>query len=94
MALTLDDSIVDRAYYDVGADFRLVELGESTQIGLGGFGGEAPSTEEEDAGPDWLFLPVSEHENVPACKRAARVWSREVNARMGRCVRQGRVGGC
>ena len=28
MAQTLDDSIVDRAYYDVGSDLRLVELGE------------------------------------------------------------------
>jgi putative ABC transport system permease protein len=83
MALTLDEHIVDRVYYDVGSDFRLVELGESTQIGMGGFGGEAAATEEEDAGPDWLFLPVSEHENIPGVQRAARVWNREVNARMG-----------
>ena len=84
MALTLDEHIVDRVYYDVGSDFRLVELGESTQIGLGGFGGGASSGEsEEAAGPDWLFLPVSEHERIPGVQRAARVWSREVNARMG-----------
>jgi putative ABC transport system permease protein len=83
MALTLDKSIVDRAYYEVGADFRLIELGESTDTGLGGFGGDAPAGEEEDEGPDWLFLPVSEHENVPGVERAARVWSREVSARVG-----------
>jgi putative ABC transport system permease protein len=83
MALTLDNSIVDRAYYDVGADFRLIELGESTESGGGGFGGEAPAADEEDEGPDWLFLPVSEHENVPGVERAARVWSREVTARAG-----------
>jgi putative ABC transport system permease protein len=82
MALTLDQSIVDRAYYDVGADFRLIELGESTDSGGGGFG-EAPAETEEDEGPDWLFLPVSEHENVPGVERAARVWSREVSARLG-----------
>ena len=83
MALTLDEHIVDRVYYDVGSDFRLVELGESTQIGMG-FGGEGSSGEdEEDAGPDWLFLPVSEHENVPGVQHAARVWNREVSVRMG-----------
>jgi putative ABC transport system permease protein len=83
MALTLDEHIVDRVYYDVGSDFRLVELGESTQTGFGGFGGAPATEEEEDAGPEWLFLPVSEHENIPGVRRAARVWSREVNARMG-----------
>ncbi len=83
MALTLDESIVDRAYYDVGADFRLIELGESTETGFGGFGGAAPAGDEEDEGPDWLFLPVSEHENVPGVEHAARVWSREVSARVG-----------
>lgn len=90
MALTLDEHIVDRVYYDVGSDFRLVELGESTQIGLGGFGGGASSdSSEQDAGPDWLFLPVSEHENIPGVQRAARVWSREVNARMGGAYTKG-----
>jgi putative ABC transport system permease protein len=83
MALTLDESIVDRAYYEVGADFRLVELGESTETGLGGFGGEPAAGSEEDEGPDWLFLPVSEHENIAGVERAARVWSREVSARVG-----------
>jgi putative ABC transport system permease protein len=84
MAQTLDDSIVDRAYYDVGSDVRLVELGESTQVGgLGSPGGGPSSTDEEDEGPAWLFLPVSEHEAVEGVERAARVWSREVKIRTG-----------
>jgi putative ABC transport system permease protein len=83
MALTLDQSISDRAYYDIGADFRLVELGESTDRGIWSGGGSDLPAAEEDEGPAWLFLPVSEHENVPGVQRATRVWSREVRANLG-----------
>jgi putative ABC transport system permease protein len=83
MARTLDDNTVQRAYYEVGADFRLVEIGESTQLGFGGFGeGGGSAEEEEDEGPEWLFLPVSEHLNISGVRNAARVWTREVNVRL------------
>ena len=82
MARTLDDYAVQRAYYDVGADFRLVEMGESTEVGgFGGFGGSSEE-EDEDTGPDWLFLPVSEHLNIPGVRDAARVWIRDVSVRL------------
>jgi putative ABC transport system permease protein len=67
----------------VGSDLRLVELGESTQVsGFGAPAGTAPATEEEE-GPDWLFLPVSEHEEIDGVRRAARVWSREAKVTTG-----------
>ena len=82
MAQTLDDYAVQRSYYDIGADFRLVEMGESTELGTSPFGGGGEQeTEEDDEGPEWLFLPVSEHLNIPGVKAAARVWLREVNVR-------------
>jgi putative ABC transport system permease protein len=87
MAQTLDDYTIERSYYDVGADFRLVEMGESTETdgGFGGFGQGGGSSEEaeEEVGPEWLFLPVSEHLNIPGVQRAARVWVKDVTARMG-----------
>jgi putative ABC transport system permease protein len=87
MAFTLDGYTVQRSYYDVGADFRLVEMGESTETSnaFAGFGqgGEASeSEEEEEVGPEWLFLPVSEHLNIPGVREAARVWVKDVTAKL------------
>ncbi|MBN1657331.1 MAG: ABC transporter permease [Anaerolineae bacterium] len=76
MAVTLDDHLADRIYYQVGADLNLAELGESTeepeQPGL--FGQPAvPAPATDDEGPRWLFLPVSEHLRVPGVRAATRV---------------------
>ncbi|VAW32360.1 protein of unknown function DUF214, partial [hydrothermal vent metagenome] len=75
MAVTLDEHLFDQAYYKVGADLNLAELGENTerpdrppqQQG-------APQQPEEDADePKWLFLPVTDHLEVEGVKFAARV---------------------
>jgi putative ABC transport system permease protein len=79
LAQTLDHHLYDQTYYQIGADLRLVELGESTETSTpaGIFGGgesAAPEAEtEEEAGPRWLFLPVSEHLKVPGVRAAARI---------------------
>ena len=79
LAQTLDHHLYDQMYYQIGADVRLVELGESTETtGPGGAfgGGVGPTTDEEEedeAGPSWLFLPVSEHLKVPGVQAAARI---------------------
>lgn len=75
MAVTLDEHLVDRVYYQAGADLNVAEMGESTedpqQPGLPGQSTASSSTEEEE--PRWLFLPVSEHLQVPGVQAAARV---------------------
>ena len=77
LAQTLDGHLFDRAYYKVGADGRLVELGDSPQSqGGGGFGaggGASDESEDEPAGPLWTFVPVSEHLKVPTIKAATRI---------------------
>ena len=80
LAQTLDHHLYDQTYYEIGADVRLVELGESTETpgGIGRFGGGSDTGAEEpedeaDEGPRWLFLPVSEHLQVPGVQAAARV---------------------
>ncbi len=78
LAQTLDQHLYDQMYYQVGADVRLVEMGESTETtGIGeafsGAAGPATEEEEEEEGPSWLFLPVSEHLKVPDVQAAARV---------------------
>jgi len=77
LAQTLDTHLYDQTYYKIGADMRLVELGESTEMGgqaglFGGAGSTTEGEEEEDVGPRWLFLPVSEHLKVPGVRAATR----------------------
>lgn len=85
LAQTLDNHLYDQSYYRTGADVRLVELGRSDAATEGGAaaGGEGGSTAAtttssssaatEDTGPNWVFIPVSEHLKVPEILGAARV---------------------
>lgn len=83
LAQTLDNHLYDQSYYRTGADVRLVELGRSDAPAEGGASasGEsaaAPATTSsgssaEDTGPNWVFLPVSEHLKVPEIVGAARI---------------------
>lgn len=89
LAQTLDNHLYDQSYYTVGADARLVELGAASDAGESTFGGAgfqpvtanatpAPPAAEESSltkitGPEWVFIPVSEHLNVADIEAAARV---------------------
>lgn len=84
MALTLDDHLVDRMYYEVGGDLRLAESGESTEPPQDPFGSQPPlGEEEEELGAKWLFLPVSDHLLVEGVQRAARVGEYHVRSTLG-----------
>jgi putative ABC transport system permease protein len=88
MAVTLDSHLHDRVYYEIGADLALVELGENTeeteQQGLPGqdqVQTAAPSDDAEE--PRWLFLPVSDHQQLPGVEAAARVGNYSATANIG-----------
>jgi len=91
MALTLDRALVDQVYYETGSDLQLRETGESTDLSdytyeFGSAQSETSATEEEeeDAGPKWLFLPVSQHleaEGVQAAARVGEYWARSTLSR-------------
>ena len=85
MAVTLDDHLWDQVYYQVGADLNLVELGESTQDE-----GQPASPAAEDE-PQWLFLPVGEHLNIPGVQAATRVGNYAATASIGRHQHAGRI---
>jgi len=86
LAQTLDNHLYDQSYYRTGADLRLVELGRSNQVSEAG-AGAASSTEggtttatttaatgaAAATGPNWVFIPVSEHLKVPEILGAARI---------------------
>ncbi|MDQ3249861.1 MAG: ABC transporter permease, partial [Chloroflexota bacterium] len=89
LAQTLDNHLFDQSYYRTGADMRLVELGRDNSAAATAPGGEggAPATTGETpaatgvtaaeaealAGPQWVFIPVSEHMKVPEIVAATRV---------------------
>lgn len=86
LAQTLDNHLYDQSYYRVGADVKLVELGQSNETTAGGPGGgeapaaagtdggsAAPAAEPTPAGPKWVFVPVAEHLKVPEITAATRV---------------------
>jgi putative ABC transport system permease protein len=86
MAVTLDKHLWDQVYYQVGADLRVAEMGQSTeepdQPGLLGEQTRPPAG-EDDEGPRWLFLPVSAHLQVPGVQAAARVGNYGVTSNIG-----------
>jgi putative ABC transport system permease protein len=95
MAATLDGHLWDRAYYQVGADLNLAEAGESTeepeQPSLLPQSALAPSAQEDEEGPRWLFLPVSEHLRVPGVQAAARVGDYSATSNIGGRQQTGRL---
>jgi putative ABC transport system permease protein len=96
MAVTLDGHLNDQVYYQVGADLNLGELGESTATPEEPtlFGQPATAQEnsdDEEADPRWLFLPVSEHLRVEGVHAAARVGEYSATANIGRGAQVGRL---
>lgn len=64
LAATLDDHLFDQVYYEIGADARLVELGDAPLEEEGG--------SEESQAASWTFVPVSEHLRSPQIEAATR----------------------
>jgi putative ABC transport system permease protein len=104
MARTLDKHLNDQVLYDVGAQMRVSDLGESTEQSAGPAGGlgAAPAGGEgsdqpaqQDAGQDddttakYLFLPVTEYLKIKGVTGAIRVSRSEVQAQVGRTVEGG-----
>jgi putative ABC transport system permease protein len=91
LALTLDDYLDRQATYRAGADMRLAEMGEPLDEGSGAMpaGGDlAPAGGESDSG--WVFLPISEHLELPGVRAAARAGSYPASVSLGGRVENGR----
>jgi putative ABC transport system permease protein len=75
LAFTLDQHLHDQHYYRVGADLSFPERGEGQQGGgiESLFGGGETTSSEEDAGPRWLFPPVTDYLNAAGAEGVTRV---------------------
>ncbi len=96
MAVTLDDHLHARVYYQTGADLNLAELGESTETPeeptlFGQPDAPKDETEAEQDEPRWLFLPVSDHLQVPGVRAAARVGDYNATTNLGGGTQSGRL---
>ena len=69
MALSLDQWLADRIYYQVGADYRFQQGIPPPEMGGPAGPGEEPNPEVVSA---WL-LPVSDYEEIPGVEEATRV---------------------
>jgi putative ABC transport system permease protein len=82
LAQTLDDHTYDQAFYETGADMRLVEGGQAKSsgglvlTGLPGMGDAKPpegAATGKTEGAAWEILPVGEHLKAPGVAGAIRV---------------------
>ncbi len=74
MARTIDSSLVDATYFDVGADLNLAEQGQFTPLDnkQSGSASSGQSVSQNSQGV-WDFLPISQHLTLPGVEAAARV---------------------
>ncbi len=97
VARTLDENLVARTYYRVGADVALAEaagvIGRSVSVISGGPSGAASDAGGLEELPSWAILPVSEHLRAPAVRAAARVGVFKATTRVGGEMVTGRLYG-
>ena len=94
MAQTLDRSLQDSVYYQIGADLNLVESGEYTGETSSAPlppGAPQPQTPSSDEPAVWNFLPVSDHLSLPGVQAAARVGRYESELRASGRRSRGRL---
>lgn len=92
LALTLDTHLIVRTYYQVGADVRLVEQGESmpTAAGAQPAGGALGPGGSGSEDVEWIFLPIAEHRELPGVRGATRVANYGATAALGGKTEVGR----
>ncbi|HEU5103069.1 MAG TPA: ABC transporter permease [Roseiflexaceae bacterium] len=76
MAATLDSALTTAIGYQVGAATQLLETGQSTERPSNQPGGQPPQQpgkKDIQEEPRYLFVPVSDHLNVPGITAATRV---------------------
>jgi len=78
MARTLDRQLVDQIRYEIGADMRLDDLGQSTTPGgpapaVGGPAASAQPPKDQIDEAQYLFLPVTDYLSIPGVEAAVRV---------------------
>lgn len=101
MAATLDGALVRAIDYQVGAQTQLIETGESTEqpgnepnsLGQAAGGGQTVERKNIEDEARFLFVPVSDHLDVPGVAAATRVGTYEATVQVGGAGRTARLVG-
>ncbi|HOT92929.1 MAG TPA: ABC transporter permease [Anaerolineae bacterium] len=91
LAFTLDKHLTTQMYYRVGADMTFMDLGEGAdETALATYAPTQDTTStEENTGPRWLFLPVTDYLNAPGVEKATRVGRYAAYIRLGDASKTG-----
>lgn len=86
LAFTFDQHLFDQTYYQVGADMRFLDVGDSSRI-------NAATDEAGGAVDGWQFIPVHEYRQVPGVEAVTRLGSYTARANIGKVSKEGRFFG-
>jgi putative ABC transport system permease protein len=81
MAATIDGALREAITYRVGAATQLLETGQSTEQPQGQ--NQQPETKDIREEARWLFVPVTDHLDVPGVTAATRVGSYDASIQLG-----------
>jgi putative ABC transport system permease protein len=90
MAATLDGALREAIGYQVGAATQLLETGQSTEQPQGD---QQPQKKDIHEEPRFLFVPVSDHLNVPGITAAARIGAYDAAIQLGGVNQQAQLVG-
>jgi putative ABC transport system permease protein len=75
LAQTLDQHLYTKTYYQIGADLRFTEVGESNQSPF-------PTSDQANIKPAFFFFPVTEYLKLPGIEAVTRVGTYPASATM------------
>ena len=86
LAFTFDQHLFDQNYYQLGADMRFLDVGDSSQL-------NATTNQEGEAVDGWQFIPVQEYLKMEGVESVARLGSYTARAYIGTSSAEGRFFG-
>jgi putative ABC transport system permease protein len=86
LAYTFDQHLYDQTYYQLGADMRFLDVGDSSRL-------NATTNEAGEVVDGWQFIPVQEYLNIEGVASVARLGNYTARASIGTGSSEGRFFG-
>jgi putative ABC transport system permease protein len=82
VAFTFDQHLFDQTYYNVGADIRFLDVGDSSQL-------NATANQDGETDGGWQFIPVHEYAKVEGVETVTRLGRYTARASIGTSSTEG-----